>query len=230
MDFNSISKQYSNIEFEFIHRPDNPGYGAGHNIALLSKETPNYHLVINADVYFNPGVLEYLYDFMEANPQIGHVMPLVKNPDGSNQFLCKLLPSPIDLFINLISNFSLKFKMKSKFKLIEKAYNNICFIPYLSGCFMYLRTDIIKKIGGFDERFFLYAEDIDLTRRIAEISETVCNPKVEVFHKHGRHTYKDWKMFLIHAYNVCKYFNKWGWFFDAKMNELNKKTLNQFLD
>ena len=102
------------------------------------------------------------------------------------------------------------------------------FVPYLSGCFMLLRQSSLREVGLFDERFFMYPEDVDLTRRIAEHYETVFFPEVSVVHEHGRASHKSVKMFFIHAYNLCKYFNKWGWIHDPIRKRLNKKTLDQF--
>lgn len=53
-----------------------------------------------------------------------------------------------------------------KYELIFSGYDKIMWVPSLSGCFMFMRVDVLRKIGGFDERFFMYAEDLDLSRRI----------------------------------------------------------------
>ncbi|MGB1345150.1 MAG: glycosyltransferase family 2 protein [Amylibacter sp.] len=219
---------YQNVEFELIHRPDNPGYGRAHNIAIMSDCLVDFHLVINADVYFTNGVLDNLCNYMYENQEVGQLMPLVRYPNGDNQYLCKLVPSPLDLIKNYLSNYRFFFKIKKNFRLKNCAYDKVYFIPYLSGCFMLLRKSIVKKIGGFDERFFLYPEDVDLTRRMAIVSETVCNPHYEIYHEHGAHTTKSLKIFLIHSYNMILYFNKWGWINDKSRQVLNKKTINQF--
>ena len=101
------------------------------------------------------------------------------------------------------------------------------FVPYLSGCFMLLRQSALIDIGLFDERFFMYPEDIDLTRRMAERYDTLFYPHVSVIHEHGRESHKSFNMFVIHLVNLVRYFNKWGWFYDSKRDELNRKTLKQ---
>ena len=82
----------------YIHNPTNPGFGAGHNIALRLSLTSmsKFHLVLNPDVYFSPGTLEEIVDYMDANPNIGNLMPKVIYPDKTLQYLCKLLPTPYD--------------------------------------------------------------------------------------------------------------------------------------
>lgn len=84
----------------YIFNNANLGFGKGHNIALRKsiEENISYHLVLNPDVYFEEGVLEELYNFMEENQDVGLVMPKVLYSDGRLQHLCKLLPTPFDLF------------------------------------------------------------------------------------------------------------------------------------
>jgi GT2 family glycosyltransferase len=101
------------------------------------------------------------------------------------------------------------------------------FVPYLSGCFMLLRTSALIDVGLFDERFFMYPEDVDLTRRIAARYETIFFPHVSVYHEHGAASRKSLKMFAVHFFNMVRYFNKWGWLVDPGRRELNRKTLAQ---
>jgi len=84
----------------YIFNNANLGYGKAHNIAIRKsiEDKVLYHLVLNPNVYFEKGVLEELYNFMENNPDVGLVMPKVLYPDGSLQYLCKLLPTTMDLF------------------------------------------------------------------------------------------------------------------------------------
>ena len=107
------------------------------------------------------------------------------------------------------------------------SYDAIMDVPYLSGCCMFLRTEALKKVGLFDERFFLYPEDIDLTRRIHKHYRTVFYPYVSVIHQHERSSYKSLKMMRIHVQNMIKYFNKWGWIWDKERKTINKKILKQ---
>ncbi len=92
---------------------------------------------------------------------------------------------------------------------------------------MFLKFDALKKVGLFDERFFMYPEDIDLTRRMHKKYGTVFYPYAEIFHEHTKSSFKSMHMFTIHMYNIFKYFNKWGWIFDNKRKEVNKNILRQ---
>ena len=88
-----------------------------------------------------------------------------------------------------------------------------------------MRCDVLREVGGFDERFFLYAEDIDLCRRIGEKSLTMFYPGVSVYHAYRRESYKSFKFLKIHINSIIKYFNKWGWFVDKERDEINKRSL-----
>lgn len=215
---------------EYIHLPANPGFGAAHNVAIYKGQErgSKYHLVLNADVNFNYDVLTPMLDYMECNKSVGHMMPKVLNPDGSIQRLCKLVPSPVDLIFRRFTFRKFKEKSNYKFEMHFSRYDKIMFVPYMSGCFMLLRHDVLKEVGLFDERFFMYPEDIDLTRRIASSYDTIFYPLVNICHAHGAASRKSIRMFVIHSFNIIKYFNKWGWFFDSMRRELNEKTLRQF--
>jgi GT2 family glycosyltransferase len=212
----------------YIHRPDNPGYGAGHNLAISKSIESNesiYHLVINADVYFHSDIISPMIAYMDENLEVGQMMPKILNPDGSLQYLCKLCPGPVDLFVRGFAPKQLFKKSREKFQLCASGYDKRMFVPYLSGCFMLFRNESLKSVGYFDERFFMYPEDIDLTRRMAEKYKTLYFPDVVAYHEYGAASKKSLKMFIIHFYNLVKYFNKWGWFFDDGRKKINIKTL-----
>jgi len=217
----------------YIFNNSNLGFGKAHNIALkksIEKNIP-YHLVLNPDVYFEKGVLEELYDFMENNKDVGLVMPKVLYPDGSIQHLCKLLPTPLDLFGRRFLNFGPFKKIVEKrnevYELRFTGYDKIMEVPYLSGCFMFIRTEVLKKVGLFDERFFMYLEDTDLSRRIHRVAKTVYYPYVYIYHEYGKGSYKSLKLLYYHIKSAIKYFNKYGWFFDKEREEINKKILKK---
>ncbi len=212
----------------YIYNNANLGYGAAHNIALRKsiEENVPYHLVLNPDIYFGSGVLETLYEYMEQHHDVGNVMPRVVYPNGEIQYLCKLLPTPADLFIRRFIPFEkIKEKMNERFELRWTGYDKEMNVPFLSGCFMFLRTSSLKDVGLFDERYFMYGEDTDLNRRIHKRYKTMYYPAVTIVHDHGKESYKSLKMLLIHMKNIIKYFNKWGWFFDVERKNINKEFL-----
>ena len=92
---------------------------------------------------------------------------------------------------------------------------------------MFMRVDVLKKVNGFDERFFMYAEDLDLCRRIGEVSKTMYYPVVSIYHEYEKGSYKNKKLLKYHICSVIKYFNKWGWIFDKKRTLKNKECLEK---
>ena len=86
---------------------------------------------------------------------------------------------------------------------------------------MFLRTKALKDVGLFDERFFMYPEDIDLTRRIHRKYRTVFYPEVSIVHHHAQSSYVNFRMLMIHSWNLIKYFNKWGWIVDNERHVVN---------
>jgi GT2 family glycosyltransferase len=165
---------------------------------------------------------------MKEDELIGQLMPKVVYPDGSTQYLCKLIPTPVDLIFRRFLFGPLKALARKKaeqFELRFTGYNCEMDVPYLSGCFMLFRSSALKKVGLFDDRFFMYPEDIDITRRMHSQYRTVFFPKATIVHDHAKESYKNKKMLWIHITNLIKYFNKWGWAFDAERKIVNIRVL-----
>ena len=213
----------------YIHVGKNLGYGAGHNIAIRKIiDQSEFHFVLNPDIYFEPVAIHQMIGRMRQDESIGQLMPKVVYPDGSLQYLCKLIPTPFDLIIRRFLRGSLKELARKKvenFELRFTGYNREMDVPYLSGCFMLFRTSALKKVGLFDERFFMYPEDIDITRRMHAQFCTLFFPDATIVHDHAQESYKSKKMLWIHLFNLIKYFNKWGWFFDVERKKVNAYTL-----
>lgn len=223
--------EFNRLPASYIFTGKNLGYGAGHNIALrktIEQGIP-YHLVVNPDISFDPVIIDSIVQFMNNNSEIGQIMPKVYYPNGEIQYLCKLLPTPFDLIFRRFLPKNWTKKRTERFELRKSGYSTLLDVPYLSGCFMFLRTTAIKEIGIFDERFFMYPEDIDLTRRIHQKYRTVFYPEVSIIHHHAQESYTNLKMLWIHITNLVRYFNKWGWFFDKERRNVNKKTLKQIV-
>jgi len=220
---------YKDPRIKFISTEINLGYATANNLAMrLAQGKSKYHLVLNPDVYFEPDILQELFDYMESNLDVGLLMPTVCSLDGSTQNLCKMLPSPFALFFRRFSplvflNRWVNFQYEMQFA----DYNNIMEVCFLSGCFMFLRTEVFDKVGYFDDRFFLYMEDVDYCRRIHQYYRTVYYPRVKVYHKNNKGSYKSLRLLHYHMVSAIMYFNKWGWFFDTKRKRINKRVLDK---
>ena len=211
----------------YIQGQGNIGFGAAHNIALreVIRKGVTYHIVLNPDIQFSKGAIEKLAAFMDDHPHVGQLIPKIIYPNGHLQYACNLLPSPFDLIFRRFMPAGWNKKRSDRFQLKFTGYDKIMNAPYHHGCFMFFRVSVFPEIGLFDERFFMYPEDIDLTRRVHEKYATLYYPAVEVVHAHAAASRKSLKMFFIHIQNMILYFNKWGWFFDKKRHETNRQVL-----
>jgi len=219
----------SNDRVDYIHTENNSGYGPGHNIAmrLVLNGESKYHIVANPDIVASGEVIESLNGFMDFNSDVGLVMPKVLYPDGSIQYLCKLLPSPYMMLIRRLLPFKkLRQKRNQVYEMRFTDYERTMDVPCLSGCFMFLRTDVLRNAGLFDERYFMYFEDVDLCRRIRNYSRLVYFSEAGIFHNYSKGSYKNGKLFMHHIASAVRYFNKWGWVFDSERKRINQETLD----
>lgn len=217
----SVLKDYS-PKIEYIQH-ENSGYGAGHNIAIKKaiEMQSDYHLILNADVLFRADVVGEMSSFMDKHPDIGILVPKVFYPDGSLQYTCKLSPSIWDMFCRRFLPSALNAKHDYFFTMQQIGYDNMMLVPFVSGCFILLRVSAAEINGLFDERFFMYYEDVDLGRRMLSAYKNIYYPKVSIIHDHGDGSRKKVKMLLIHIRNLMRYFGKWGYFFDKDRKRIN---------
>jgi len=228
-ELQELTNLSSNIKY--IHNPSNPGFGAAHNIAIEKaiKEDSKYHFIINPDIHFDEDVIASMVNYMYDNEGVGMMMPQVLNGDDTVQNLPKLLPKPSHIlwrklkkpkkaYDSFINNYELRFVPK------DMVYN----APVLSGCFTLLNLEAIKEIGMYDDRYFMYFEDWDLSRRMHQKYKTIYFPKVSVYHGYESGANKNRKLFMIFIKSAFVYFNKWGWFFDKQRERINREALTQF--
>lgn len=225
----AVVNSFGSTKLVYIYGQGNVGYGAAHNIAIeRSLELgATYHVILNPDIIFQEGAIEALASFMDRHPEAGSVMPHITYPDGSIQRLCKLLPTPFDIFARRLLPKSWSEGRNKKFEMHFMGYDKIWNCPSLSGCFMFLRNATLQQVGGFDDRFFMYFEDTDLIRRIHRVSKTVFYPNVTIIHAH-RAEHKTSKLLLkISIQSTIKYFNKYGWLFDKERRVFNRRALKE---
>lgn len=228
---NELEVLSNDQRIEYIHNPSNPGFGAAHNVAIKKSINANfqYHFIVNPDVYFSEDVISKMVNYASEDQRIGMLMPQVLNLDGTVQNLPKLLPSPFSILLRKIKrpkfiyeSFIIKYELRNiNSKIIYEA-------PILSGCFTLLNINAIKEVGMYDDRFFMYFEDWDLSRRVNEKYKTIYYPLVSVYHGYESGANKSSHLFKIFVKSYKYYFNKWGWFFDKDRHKVNEKTLDQF--
>ncbi len=221
----------TDLRIEYLHNPSNVGFGAGHNIAIRKALSvgSNYHFIVNPDIYLNEDVVTPLVEYMKNNNGVGMIMPQILNLDGKVQNLPKLLPSPLSILLRKIKRPRGYYKkFIERYELRNVPQKQIYNAPILSGCFTLLNLKAIQEIGGYDDNYFMYFEDWDLSRRMHQKYRTIYYPLVSVYHGYESGANKSLKLFKIFIYSAFIYFNKWGWFFDKERKQINRKALSQF--
>lgn len=209
-----------------IYRPNpNVGFGRGHNISLRRSldDSADYHLVINADVYFDPGTLEACVEYMDSNPDVGQLIPRTEFPDGEYQPTCHPVPSPLELILHRFTPLSWCRRRRDRYELRHADMTEPHNVPIHHGCFMLLRVSTLREVGIFDERFFMYGEDFDLTRRIHRRYRTMYFPGAKIVHMFRGESRVNMRLFRVHCVSMLKYFAKWGFFIDRERLRFNRE-------
>lgn len=231
--FNALEKEIkvNHPNIKYIHQAHNPGFGAAHNIAFKEAMSlgSQYHFVVNPDVLLKDNVVTSLVDFLEDHPEVGMVMPQILNTDGTVQYLPKFLPTPISFYKRILyRKFNLFTSFVAKFELRDVPPDLTYDTPVISGCFTLFRISALQEIGLYDDRFFMYLEDWDISRRMNKKYRTVYYPEAAIVHGYEAGSSKSYGLFKVHIRSIRAYFGKWGWFFDRERSRVNERTRKQF--
>lgn len=206
---------------QYHHAGKNIGFGAAHNQAIR-KLSSDIHIILNPDIEFESDTIARLINPMLQDPTVIACTPLIHYPDQKLQRLNRLLPSPINLFVRRFLPILGK-QLDYEYEMQWFNYDIQLEIPNATGCFLAVRTGILQQEHGFDEQFFMYLEDTDLSRRLLKHGKILFVPDARVIHEFGKASYKNKKLLLIHTLSAIKYFNKWGWIFDSERTYQNNK-------
>lgn len=201
-----IRKTYP--EVQVIEPKTNKGFGSGHNVVLPELDSV-YHCVINPDISIREDVIAKMAAYMQEHPEIGLLSPKICFPDGRVQILGKRNPKIKYLVASRMRNEEDPHKFLREYAMLDEDLTKPCEIENATGCFMMFRTDLFKKIGGFDERYFMYFEDCDITRTVRKFAKAVFYPEATIYHVWGRESKKNFKLMLVQIASMFKYFTKW---------------------
>lgn len=193
----------------------NVGFGQGQNLCL--GDAGSFHLVLNPDVELAADALVNAIDFMNLHPDCVLLSPTAVWGNGAQQYLCKRYPSVLDLVLRGFAPLWLRRLFSSRldrYEMRDVIGNDVVWGPRIvSGCFMLLRGEVFRRLGGFDPRFFLYFEDFDLSLRAATIGRIAYVPAVRIVHHGGNAARKGWWHIWMFACSAWRFFNKHGWRF-----------------
>jgi N-acetylglucosaminyl-diphospho-decaprenol L-rhamnosyltransferase len=183
------------VEQEFpgvvLHRnATNAGYGAAANQALRSCAA-KYMLLLNADTQLQPGTLEALRAYLDQNPRAAVVGPRLVNVDGTLQRSCYPFPTPLNMVLDQTSAWHILRRIPGfrEYLLQTHSHTRARVVPWVLGAAVAMRRRAIEAVGGFDEQFFMYSEDVDLCFRLAQAGWQVhFAPVIDLVHVGGAST------------------------------------------
>ena len=212
----SASFDGSLIEIDYIQGQGNIGYGSAHNL-VLDNLNSDFHLMLNPDVIVDEEALLNAISLIERGNRVIGISPNAYNMLGEKQYLCKRYPSVFTLFLrgflpkpfeNIFSKRFAAYEMREICKTEEPKE-----VELISGCFMLLNTQVLKLVGGFNEHYFLYFEDFDLSIRLRKYGKLVYAPKVRIKHLGGGAAKKGLSHIILFCRSGIRFFNSYRWEF-----------------
>ena len=191
----------------------NVGYGAAHNQTLVGS-TSEFHLILNPDVTMDVNYVSRTVELLTNNTDVVLVGPRGKTADGTDAYLCKRYPSLLVFFVRGLRQEWASFLFREKLGQYE--YHDLLSLePFnvelLSGCCMFARTQALQDVDGFDEHFFLYFEDFDLSLKMREIGRVVFLPTANITHLGGNSAEKGLRHIWLFVQSAVRFFQKHGW-------------------
>lgn len=192
---------------KIIETGENRGFGFAHNKMLGENST--FHAVLNPDIELKSDALGELTEYLKSNEDVALVTPKILNPDGTEQYLPKRRPTLKYMVLGRLSRYLKIFRpIRDEYTMKNAVADKPMQIEFCTGCFMVMRTELFKKVGGFDERFFMYLEDVDLTERLSDYGKIVFYPNACAVHNWEGGSSKNPKLMKIHISSMFKYFKK----------------------
>jgi GT2 family glycosyltransferase len=193
----------------------NAGFGQAHNWGFAYLPQADFHAVLNPDVAFAPEAVERLIAAMQADPALVLAAPTLWNADGTRQHLFKRYPSVRALFGRRFAGplyRTLGFDRDDWFFTMRDCDEDAPLEPeFVSGAFMFFRSAAFEALGGFDEGFFMYLEDCDITLRARALGRVRSVPEAHVMHHWARGNHRSLRLTLAAIRSAVRLFNKHGW-------------------
>lgn len=205
------------IAVELIAGHGNVGYGRGHNLAI-EHAASRYHLILNPDIDMDREALAHAIDFLDQHRELGLLTPCIIDDEHRQQYLSRRYPALLDLFARgfLPARFRKFFEHRlARYEMrdVINGHDVVWDPPIVSGCFMLFRTELLKRLSGFDPRYFLYFEDYDLSLRTHDVARTAYVPSVRAIHHGGGAARKGSAHIRMFMSSAVKFYNRFGWKF-----------------
>jgi len=204
-------------EVTLIDSGGNIGFGRANNLGVAQADTP-FILFLNPDTQVLGNSIDTMIDFLKANPSVGAVGCKMKSPPGvdipdakAHTLGLQWFPSPFTELLNILLLSGKTIEMFKKY-LPYQDPNESAYVSKLYGGCLMVRKETLEQVGCFDERFFMYAEDVDLCRRITEHGwKLYYLSEAEIMHQVGRASVKTSGDFstLMRCESISKLMNKY---------------------
>lgn len=194
---------------ELICLKQNLGFGGGHN-AVLSRLDSRYHFVLNPDVLVDSPVFTQMTEWMEAHPQVVMATPQLYFPDGRIQHLPRRKPNFMGLLARQLPQGGPLERFDRHYTMQDRDLTRPQEIQFCTGSFFCIRTQVYRKMGGFDQGYFMYVEDADITQKAMKYGKVFLLPQFRATHAWHRNTMRDASHFRMQLKSMFRYWRKWG--------------------
>jgi GT2 family glycosyltransferase len=192
----------------------NKGYGNGHNQALNAVQS-RIHLLLNPDVELDAEAIRIAMETLANRPDIALLAPIGLSETRRDEYLAKDYPSVWVLGVRAfapqwIKRLSAKSTARYELRSLQ-ADTQLRPIPLASGCCLWVNRAHLDTVEGFDESYFLYFEDYDLSLRLAAHGAVMEHRDIHVIHHGGDAYRKGWSHIYWFIASAVRFFHRWGW-------------------
>jgi len=216
VDNGKNGESLNTFESENIHilkNQRNVGYGAAHNQTIIDS-TSDFHLILNPDVIIDLDYVSKTIELLTNNADVVLAGPRGVTSNGTEAYLCKRYPSLLVLFVRGLRQrwaYSFCGQRLAQYEYHDLLDSEASDVELLSGCCLFARTKALQDIGGFDEHFFLYFEDFDLSLRMQKMGRVVFLPTANIIHFGGNSASKGLLHIKLFVQSAIQFFQKHGW-------------------
>jgi GT2 family glycosyltransferase len=202
------------LQLEILRGHGNVGYGRGHNLPITASDA-TYHLILNPDVVLAPDAILESARFLDAHQDVGLLVPRGYDPTGARQYLCRLYPTLLVLYLRGFAPEFLRRRFQPYLHAHEmRSVTNeevVKGIPMVHGCYMFTRLAVLQGVGGFSPKYFVYFEDFDLSVRLGRAASLAFVPQVHIVHFGGGASRKGFHHIVLFVRSAFTFFQDHGW-------------------
>ena len=200
---------FGDVRVQVICLPKNLGFGKGHN-SIMDRLTSDVHFILNPDIQLTADTLSDLADWMAQHPGVVMARPALAFPDGRPQRLPLRRCSVRAMVYRQLPCLKFWAKYNERYLMADKDLTKPTEIEFCTGSFSAVDTAVFKAVGGFDEDYFMYVEDADLTQKMRTRGKAYLVPQYTAIHAWHRAAHRSLKPFLWQLRSLLRYFSKWG--------------------